>query len=265
MPLGTPALSATLVRTNEDLYYVGLVLTCNGATKASIRRVSASGQSLAVRGADNVAINQLLTVSDYEIPQSATLTYWAEVTDGTSSATTQSIEIAGFDRKADWMFPVGNPTQGVAVTVLEVDDLTYETTSDTAKVLNRADPVVVSWGRHLGRGTIRIATLTESDRREFFSLVSSGRVVAFQPRNGYGFDDLMFMSVNDVRETRASRRGAEPVRIWELDFQFVAAPPAKFTIVFGDRWQDIADEYASVDGWSQLLASGKSWRQVTGV
>jgi hypothetical protein len=258
MPLGTPTLT---VETNSAGYTV-LVLSCSGATAGTIRRVTPAG-SIKVRGATDVSmVSGAFYVSDYEIPQSYELAYWGEVTDGTTTKTTQVITAPGLNRGVDWIAPLGEPLNGMEVNVETVGDLMYETTSDKAFILNRRDPVVITWGRHMPATTIALVTLTDEQRIGLQAVLSSARIVLFQPRIGYGFEEPLFLSIGNVKEFRPAALGREQARRWELDCQLTGPPPPQFTINLGDSWQDILD---AGDDWTHYLQAGGTWFDLTGV
>lgn len=258
MPLGTPTLAVTV----DPDGFVVLVLSCTGATKGTIKRVTPSGSINVRDGLDRDMTSGLVYVSDYEIPQSVELSYWAQVTDGTATASTAVITVPGLDRGVDWIAPLGDPLDGMAVNVEQIDDLTYETTQDTAKVLNRPDPVVVTWGRHLPRGTLTLITLNDNERVAMQTALNSARILLFQPRIGFGFEEPLFLSVDDVREIRPAALGREQARRWQLEFQQVAPPPPQFTIAFGTTWQEVL---AANLTWTQRQQAALTWRQLTGV
>lgn len=258
MPLGTPTLTVEV----DQQGYTVLVLSCTGATTGTIKRVTPSG-SINVRGATNADLTSgTVYCTDYEIPQSLELSYWAEVKDATTSRTTEVVTVGGLNRGVDWIAPLGEPLNGMAVNVEQVDTLTYETTSDVAKVLNRRDPVVVTWGRHLPRGEITLITLTDQERIDLHAVLGSGRLILFQPRIGYGFEEPLYLAVSEVREVRPAALGREQARRWGLDVQLTAPPPPQFTINLGDTWQDVLD---SGDTWQDVLQAGGTWFDLTGV
>lgn len=258
MPLGTPTLT---VEVNPAGYTI-LVLTCTGATTGTIKRVTPQG-SINVRGATNSDLSSgTIYSSDYEIPQSYEISYWAEVGDGTTTKTTGVVTAGGLNRGVDWLAPLGEPLNGMAINVESIESLTYETTSDTALILNRRDPVVVTWGRHLPRGEITFITLTDQERLDLHAVLASARIVLFQPRIGFGFEEPLFLSVGEVREERPAALGREQARRWSLDVQLTAPPPPQFTINLGALWQDVL---ASGDTWNDIFQAGGTWFDLTGV
>jgi hypothetical protein len=258
VPLGTPTLTVEV----DQAGYVVLVLSCTGAVTGTIKRVTPSG-SINVRGALDASLSSgTIYCSDYEIPQSYELSYWAEVKDASTTKTTGVVTVGGLNRGVDWIAPLGEPLNGMAVNVERIDTLSYDTTSDTAKILNRRDPVVVTWGRHLPRGEISFVTLTDQERVDMHAVLGSGRLVLFQPRVGFGFEEPLFMAVGEVREERLAALGREQARRWSLDVQLTAPPPPQFTINLGDSWQDVLD---AGDTWNELLQAGGTWFDLTGV
>lgn len=258
MPLGTPTLTVEL----NAAGYTVLVLSCTGATTGTIKRVTPAG-SINVRGATNADLSSgTVYCTDYEIPQSYELSYWAEVKDASTSKTTAVVTVGGLNRGVDWVAPLGEPLNGMAVNVESIESLTYETTSDTAMVLNRRDPVVVTWGRHLPRGEISLITLTDQQRIDLQAVLSSGRLLLFQPRIGFGFEEPLYLAVSEVREVRPAALGREQARRWSLDVQLTAPPPPQFTIALGNSWQDVVD---SGDLWDDVFQAGGTWFDLTGV
>lgn len=258
MPLGTPTLT---VEVDQQGYSV-LVLSCTGATTGTIKRVTPQG-SINVRGATNADLSSgTIYCTDYEIPQSFELSYWAEVKDANTSSTTLVVTVNGLNRGVDWIAPLGEPLNGIPINVESIDTLTHQTTSDVAKVLNRPDPVVVTWGRHLPRGEINLITLTDQERIDLHAVLESGRLVLFQPRIGFGFEEPLYLAISDVRESRPAALGREQARKWSLDVQLTAPPPPQFTINLGDNWQEVLD---SGDLWNDLLQAGGTWFDLTGV
>lgn len=257
MALGTPTLTVTV----NPAGYATLVLSCTGATLGSIRRITPDG-SVPVRGAQNVDMNLgVFFTADYEIPQSTLLSYYAEVTNGTSTATTPVMSAPGLNRRCDWLAPFGSPLNGMEVHVEGLDDVTYESTADTVNPLNRRDPVVVSWGRHMGTTTWKFITLDDNERIQLMSMLNSGRTLMLQPRVGFGYEEPLYLAVGAVREKRPSSYGGEPARQWELEVSFTAPPPPQFVIALGDTWQDVL-----LDGhdWAYWAARA-TWLDLTGV
>jgi hypothetical protein len=258
MPLGTPVLTAS----TNPAGYVTLTLACSGATRGSIRRITPTG-SISVRDSEDIdLVTGVYFVNDYEIPQSVTLDYYAEATNGTQTATTQIVSITGLNRGVDWIAPFGSPLSGMAINVEGVDDLTSPSMRDVAKVLNRRDPVVVNWGRTLPEGNIRFITLEDDERIAFRSMLDSGRTLLFQPRIGFGFEEPLYLSVGDAVEQRVSTAGAEPARVWECQVTLTGPPPPQFVIPVGQTWQNKKD---STFTWTYWTATGQTWLEFAGV
>jgi hypothetical protein len=254
MALGTITLTADLDSSGR---WVLLTLTCTGATGATIYRVTADGTQ-AVRGAFEETISGALNAADYEAPQNQTLTYFARVTDGTSTQESTLVTVAGVvDRGGDCIFGLTNPLGIVAVNVVGVPELRSQGRQDVVQVIGRADPVVVSDVRLYPSGTLTVATLTDDERQDVTALLADGQVIAFSPRYAdYGFSDIWYLAVSNVTEKRVSALGNRPERFIEMEFQRVAPPPADFVGPAFQLWQDVLDAGTS---WNTVFTSGATW------
>lgn len=254
MALGAITFTATLDASGR---WVLLQLTCTGATEATIYRVTPDGRQ-AVRGAFEETISGALNAADYEAPQNTTLTYFARVSDGTSTQESTLVTVAGMvDRGADCIFGLTNPLGIVPVNVVGIPELRSQGRQDVVQVIGRADPVVVSDIRAYPSGTLTIATLTDDERQDVNALLADGQVIAFSPRyTTYGFSDIWYLSVGNVTEKRISPLGYLPERFIELEVQRVAPPPADFVGPAFQLWQDAKDAGTS---WNTALTTGQTW------
>jgi hypothetical protein len=254
MALGVPSITATV---DDSGRWVTVAVTCTGMTSGSVMRVVADG-SRAVRGASNKAGAGGLAVADYEAPQNTPLTYYATVTDGVSTKATGVVTAAAVvDRGGDAMFGMVNPLAVVIVHVIGLPDLATGAPREVVRVINRADPIVVSDVRSYPTGTLMLATVSDAERFAVGGLLSSGAVLAFSPHfPTYGFDDVWYLSIGDVTERRASEVATDQTREWDLAFQRVAPPAADFIGPAFTTWQDPIDASTT---WQAALTAGTTW------
>lgn len=254
MALGIAALTATLDSSGR---WVTLTATCTGAIEATVYRVTADGNQ-AVRGAFQKAVSGVLVAADYEAPQNTTLTYFARVTDGTSTKDSALVTPAGVvDRGGDVVFGLTNPLAVLPINVQSIPELRSEASRDVVKVIGRSDPIVVSDTRQYPSGTLSLITLTDGERNSLNGLLAAGSVLAFSAYDpGYGFADVWYFSVGAVTERRPSPKGSEPSRVFDLEVQRVAPPPADFIGPAFTTWQQVLDSGTT---WGEAFAATTTW------
>jgi hypothetical protein len=261
LPTGTVTLTAICLG-----HYVDLTVFVDGheaGDRVSIYRYDVTGQLLAVRQAEDVEMADLFQAFDWEAPQGRPLAYRAVVTDGTIDLTDEVIADGLIDYGGDWIMPVGRQELGMNVTVEMggVGGIDRPVMRSVMNVVNRPSPVVVSWGRNLGTGSVTFLTLEDWERLQFLRLINYP-IVMFAARPGFGVDEPLFLSVGSVVEERTSGLGYETSRRWVLDIQQVSRPPAFYpepqpAFTWGDRLDDFTD-------WGQLLIESYTWTRYGG-
>ena len=254
MALGNVTLTAQV---NADNRWVILTASATGGTQFTVYRVTPDATQ-AVRGALRKDSTNALVVADYEAPQNTPLAYYAEATDGVMTKVSDIVQPAGMiDRGGDVIFGLTNPLAWLKVTVESFPELVSKGRRDVVEVVGRPDPVVVSDTRLYPSGALTLITLTESERQAMNTLLADGNIIAFSPASPeYGFADVWYFSVGDVREVRTSSLGYEESRRFTLDVQRIAPPPADFIGPAFRTWQQLKDANVT---WGQLLASGTTW------
>lgn len=255
MPLGVPSLTATL----NNAGFVTLVAQCTAAATVTITRTIGGSTVDVVTAGDMTAGGYIH--ADYDLPQATTYTYRATVDDGIFTATTAPVTISGLDRGGDYIAAFADPFNGTVINVESFTEDELRAQNDEVTVLGRPDPVVVAFGRTWARGELVLISTTDEERHALESIFETGRLVVFQARRGAGIDRALYLAPGDVSVQRVSRMAFEPARRWLVNVQRVAAPPAEFTVPFGQSWQDVVD--AGYD-WSWWDANG-SFLDLAGV
>lgn len=257
MALGTISLVA---EKDPSGRWVLLTLNCTGATLATLYRVSPDGNQ-AVRGAYEKAITGVMVAADYEAPQNTQLVYFARVSDGAQTRESEIVVVDGMiDRGGDVIFGLTNPLAWTQVNVQKFPSLKHAARQEVVQIAGRRDPVAVSDSRLFPSGTLSLITLEESDRLAMSALLAEGSIIAFSPRYPtYGFADVWYLAVGDVDENRVVDLGYQTERVWDLQVQRVAPPPATFVGPAFRTWQDLKDAGTT---WGQLLTGSKSWLQL---
>ena len=255
MPVGPTTFDA---RIEQD--HVLLIVQSANMTKVTVTR---NGEL--VRGAFEASPTgpSLWVGVDWEAPQGRVLDYVATVTDGVDTDTATSIPFGEMDYGGDYIMPILRPELGMNITVEwgGIGALEHPTTRSTAYVVNRPDPVAVSWGRKMWNGQLTFLTLNDGDRRRFLEVIDYP-VVMFAARPGFGFDDSVFLSLGSVIEERTYGLGSEESRRWIVEAQQVNRPPAELVLPPPSvSWDDVRN---SGDTWQDLLDSGKDWFAVAG-
>lgn len=253
--LGAVLLTAEVDATGR---WVTLTVDADDATSLSVFRVTPDGTQ-AVRGAiDKVVTGSLSVVVDYEAPQNVPLSYFARATDGVVTKDSAVVVTArGIDRGGDVLFGLTNPLAFLRVQVIGMPEIKTRGRRSLVDVVGRPDPVAAADVRVLGAGALTVATLTDSERQAMANLLAPGQIVAFSPhRPSYGFSDVWYLSVGDATERRVVQAAEEPSRLWVLDVQRVAPPPADFIGPAFRTWGEPVQDSVT---WGQWFTEGKTW------
>ena len=236
--------------------YVYLFVTVPGLPDGStvtVSRIDRFGKQIIVRGGQDADISgDVWEGTDYEAPQGVPLTYRADVDNGTTITTYYATMEGLIDYGGDWIMPVGYPDFGTNIIVEYggVGALDRQIQQDTAMIINRDSPVVVSWGRKMWAATITVLTLEEPERFQLVNLLDFP-VLMFAARPGFGVEDPVFLSVGGVSEERTSGLGSESSRRFVIQVQQVARPPAFYPPpIPAFSWQDRLDEDRT---WGEVL------------
>jgi hypothetical protein len=220
-----------------------------------------------VRGTNNAPVTgpDLWRGNDWEVPPQVPVEYTVTVEDeGDSSLASAVTQMTGaVDYGGDYIAPIGRPELGINVIVEYggVGGFSSEPLRDVVPVLNRKDPVVVSYSRSGYDGQVAFLTLTDS-QKDAFRRTMEFPTVMFVATPDFGFDDPGFFSPGRVTEERTSGLGSEPSRRWYVDLLQVARPPADYgTDLPSNSWQD---KFDSADSWQDVLDSFDIWYDFAG-
>jgi hypothetical protein len=267
MVLGVPTFTAVTVNriTSAAASYVDLLVQCDGATSFTIERSKLiGGGTVIVRGADAADPTgpDTLHTFDYEAPVGVPLTYTAVATDGVDSATIVTTADP-VDHGGDWLMPVARPELGMLITVEKggVGGLSRNLQQSTSQVINRRDPVIVTYGRASWSGPWTLLTLNEGERIDFLSILEFPHLM-FTPRYKYGFEEPIFCVFTETTEQRVVSWGGEEARRWNVDVVQVERPPAYYkppppTHTWGSRLGEAST-------WQEVVSSYLDWFDYTG-
>jgi hypothetical protein len=267
MTLGALTFTALTVNriTSAAASYVDLIVQCNGATNFTIERTKLVGTGkVIVRGADSADPTgpDTLHAYDYEAPVGVPLTYTAIVTDGTTTAQ-MTITADPVDNGGDWLMPVARPELGMIINVEKggVGALARNLQQSTSQVINRRDPVIVTYGRSYWNGQWTLLTLNNGERTSFLSLLEFPHLM-FTPRYNYGFEEPIFCVFTETAEQRVVSWGGEEARRWACDVVQIERPPAFYippppAHTWGSRLGEAST-------WLEVLTSYVDWFDYTG-
>ena len=270
--LGTPHLSVSkgatpftpyLQVTPDEANHRAIILTVGrSGYRVTVYREVSGGLPNIVRGIDDITLDlDERLFFDYEIPQGDNVVYRAVFTDpGGEETITPPAEIEPQDYKADLIFPLNDPLNGLKLIVQEFRELTWGVSQEVLKVWNRPDPIVVSGVREYPRAMVMFVTETDRDRRRFLQILNDGGVVGFNPRKSdTGFDGIAYFNLGEVKEKRIVPRASDPLRRWEAQVQQVVAPPADwpYPTGIGETWGELK---RTDDDWS--IISDELWVDV---
>ena len=243
--------------------YVELIVQCAGATTITVTRLGIEVATV-VRAADNAPVTGgLFHGYDWEAPQGVPLTYRAEVSDGTITASQDAVMTGEVNYGGDWVMPVGRAELGMVVNVEYggLGNIDRDVIRDIATVVNRPSPMVVSWGRSMGSHALTLLTLEDAQRRRFLGIIQYP-ILMFAPRPNFGVEEPVFCSVGSVVEERTTGLGSEPSRRWTMDVQYIARPPAVYAPPPpSESWQTRKDE---ADTWGEVRDSLQRWFDYAG-
>lgn len=152
--------------------------------------------------------------------------------------------------------PLCVPAEGVFFQSLDVE--TMPANSASFNVNNQAEPVIVSKRRSSDTSTLNLVSRTFADRDRLRALLTPGSPLLWQVPDEYGSPDR-YLSVANATITRTLPDHRFPIRVFALPFSVTLAPAGPGQGVFGARWQDTSDVYAT---WSAVNAASITWTQV---
>ena len=267
MALGTITFTAVAVNRiySAQPSYVDLVVQCDGGTEFTIERNLVVGTgSVIVRGADHAAATgpDLFHKVDHEPPAGYPLNYTVTVSDGVDTATAYA-QAEPVDHGGDWLMPVSRPELGMLITVEKggAGALQRDLQHSTATVINRSDPVVVSFGRKMWKGTWTLLTLNDDERVKFLQVLLYSHLM-FTPRPGFGFEEPIFCVMGEVTEQRVVGWGGETARRWGVEVIQIARPPATYVPPPPQHtWQSRLTEAST---WAEVVNSFVDWFDYSG-
>ena len=267
MALGTITFTATTVNRiySAQPSYIDLLVSCNGGIEFTIERNLVVGTgAVIVRGTDHAPATgpDLFHKVDYEPPAGYALNYTVTVSDGTDTAVAYATADP-IDHGGDWLMPVSRPELGMMITVEKggAGSLERGLQHSTSTVINRPDPVVVSFGRKMWTATWTLLTLNDDERVKFLQILQYAHLM-FTPRPFFGFEEPIFCVMGEVTEQRVVGWGGETARRWNVEVIQIARPPATYVAPAAQHtWQNRLDEAAT---WDEVLNSFVDWFDYSG-
>lgn len=196
-------------------------------TTFTLERMQFDGVVRPVKGAQRLlSTGEPLFIYDYTLLQNAVPLYRIRHHGALSDTVTDWYDTGDFvDFGGDVLFGAADPRQRMKVTVESFPTVDHDISQEVVRILGRPDPVVVSNRRQYESGTLNLLTLSHDERRSLLALLEAAPVITFSPHKPfYGFDNVWYLSVGKITETRPSPRPWEPARRWALDVQRVEAP-----------------------------------------
>lgn len=199
------------------------------------RTSTGSGRSVAVRGAYKATdADARLELYDYEVPIGVEIIYtavWGDTTTGPDNGDvigvpTDPITLTTTD---SWLVDLWDASWSLKVWVEDFTQANYGIEQDIAYPLMRRTPVVSGNVRRAQNGTLTIITETDLDAAKVRNLVANGVPILFQAPMEYGVGNL-YMTVGAVSESRMTRRGAEQLRRFVLDYAEVERPRPEWVV-----------------------------------
>ena len=126
----------------------------------------------------------------------------------------------------DYIYGSGASPVPVEVYVTSLVDTSRPAPRSVLRVIDRAEPVIVSGVRSAAEIELKVVTLETTSKDALWLILNAGPVIRFVPANpvDYGVPSTMYLSVGDVTESRVSPNGAEDAREWTIPAIVVAKP-----------------------------------------
>ena len=218
-----------------------------GADTFTIVRVSPSGHSAGVRGAVAAPVEGTTAiVRDYELPFNVAVVYTATVVDGgaTVATATATFELDYADCDA-WLVDLGRPTNSLAQTIQNLDELQFDLASGVHRVLNRRAPVITALPAWTPSMELALLTDTLDERDQLRSLLGSGTpfLLRTDPEQGIG---NMYLGVTGFVEDRFLTDGYAPQRTFRAACVQVERPdPSIFVPLPPNTYANVKASYAT--------------------
>jgi len=233
-----------------------------GADTLTISRTSPSGNTAAVRGADNSPVTgPSMVFRDWEAPLDIPLNYTVTVYDaatvvGTATAT---ITVTWGECEA-WLVDLARPTNSLALTVESLHELDFAVAVGVHRVLNRRAPVMTSLPAWTPTSELIVLTDTLLERDQVRSLLGAGYPFLLRTTPELGVGNIYF-GVTDFVEERFLSLGRAPQRRFRVAVVqverpdpglFAPTPPNTYAQVKA-TWATYADMLAAVGTYDGLL------------
>lgn len=223
MPVTKPTVTATVDETNG---YISVAVSGYGsATTWTLYRVTAYADQV-VRGVTAQAV-AVSTVIDVDFPQGETIAYYATVTDGSTTETSDdTADVTAPDLGADVIATLGPDAVGFAVTVMSMGAATWGQRAETVTVVDRTDPVVVTDKSVLPSFPLELFVPSVEVGALLTIAMEANPVMLFSPRNpSWAFDDgkPIYVAVTGREESLYGGPSAG-ARIVKLTCQRVGVP-----------------------------------------
>lgn len=193
-----------------------LVTPPSGAVSLKLARLSPSGETAYVRGANprTLVTTDPVTVVDYEAPIGVPLTYAATVMDSggvESAAATAVITIASAGCDDTWLVDLARPANTLQIMFESFAELDYGIDAGVHWILARRDPIVTSGLAHTATFEAAFLTETLAERDTARDALGNGTPLLFRtpPENGIG---NLYFSCLGWREQRIVTRAVQPDR-----------------------------------------------------
>jgi len=233
-----------------------------GADTITIARTSPSGNSAAVRGADNGPVTgPSMIFRDWEAPLDIPLSYTVTVYDGTTivGTATATITLAWGECEA-WLVDLARPTNSLPLVVESLHELDFAVAVGVHRVLNRRAPVMTSLPAWTPTSELIVLTGTLLERDQVRSLLGSGYPFLLRTTPEMGIGNIYF-GVTDFVEERFLSLGRQPERRFRVAVVqverpdpglFVPTPPNTYAQV-NATWASYAEMLAAVGTYDGLL------------
>lgn len=151
--------------------------------------------------------------------------------------------------------PLCAPQEGVFFQSLDVE--TLPANSAAFNVNNQPEPVITSKVRSSDTSTLTVVSRTFQDRDRLRALLLPGTPLLWQVPDEYGSPDR-YISVGNAGFSRVLPDHRIPIRVLGMPFVVTKAPGGPSQGVYGARWQDSCNRYAT---WAAVTAAGITWTQ----
>jgi len=188
----------------------------------TITRQAPSGNTAAVRGADNVtAAAAEVIVRDWEAPLDIALVYTLTQAAQTATATVT----VTWGRCEAWLCDLALPTNSLFLTIESFVELQFPVPAGVHRVLNRRAPVMTMLPAWTPSGELIVLTDTLAQRDQVRSLLGSGYpfLLRTTPAEGVG---NMYLGLTEFDEDRFLTDGYAPQRRFRVQVIQVERPDA---------------------------------------